>query len=321
MLNKVSVTLGFAVVLCLAGCCSPPVNVPNYLSKIGPDQQYPLTAIVMGDTRDKIFLEVWRAGADTERKTVAEQICAERPAMVINTGDIVLWGCSQSHWAQFDQENRCVRDQGIPYFPCLGNHDYWGDNRLALDHYFSRFPDLLGRKWYDITTGKVLWLLLDSNYDELATYEIAAQERWFQERLQAAHDDSRIKLVIVVTHHPPYTNAVSHGEATWLQQSLLPLIERCPKARLFISGHNHSYEHLRVGGVHYIVSGGGGAPLMGITTDPKRQRRPDVSGLPAERGFHYCRLTLTESSLLFSLQMLQPNGSWREQERFQLDYP
>ena len=35
-----------------------------------------------------------------------------------------------------------------------------------------------------------------------------------------------------------------------------------------LSGHDHNYQHYLKNGVHYIVSGGGGAPLYDVNRPP-----------------------------------------------------
>ena len=57
-------------------------------------------------------------------------------------------------------------------------------------------------------------------------------------------------------HHPPYSSSSAHGSTTDF---------RWPFSRwgvdLVLSGHDHDYERLRVGGLTYVVVGTGGADL------------------------------------------------------------
>jgi 3',5'-cyclic AMP phosphodiesterase CpdA len=305
----------------LFSACSAAAPVPAYVSAIANERPFPFVGIVLGDTRDKLWLEFWRDDAGAERKVLAKRVVEEQPDFIVNTGDIVHRGSSESAWEQFDEENSGVREHKIPYFPCLGNHEYWGDNDAALNNYFLRFPDILGQKWYSFACRNTLFIVLNSCYDELLQYEIAAQEKWLTQKLTAAQADASINFVVVVTHHPPYTNALVHGDATWLQERILPLLKLCRKVRLFVSGHNHSYEHFLVDNIHYIVTGGGGAPLFDVETEPQRQRHKDMFvASSAERRFHYCKLTFYPGYADFAMYMLDTGGKWSEKDRFRLDF-
>lgn len=90
----------------------------------------------------------------------AAALADEDPAFIVNTGDLVGRGSRVEDWRAFHEENRPIFSKGIPYFPCLGNHEFYGDDRLALQHYFSFFPGLGGRRWYEIRFRSVLLALL-----------------------------------------------------------------------------------------------------------------------------------------------------------------
>jgi len=47
---------------------------------------------------------------------------------------------------------------------------------------------------------------------------------------------------------------------------LVPLFELYDVDMVF-TGHDHNYEHGEVNGIHYVVTGGGGAPLYGSGTE------------------------------------------------------
>jgi hypothetical protein len=62
------------------------------------------------------------------------------------------------------------------------------------------------------------------------------------------------KLKILVLHHPPLSEGF-HGSA--YDQRLAPLL--AGKVDLVLSGHNHGYEHLFLGGVHFVTASSLGA--------------------------------------------------------------
>ena len=100
--------------------------------------------VLCGDSRPRLFGEIWRDVADVERRAVFAKLENEGPAFVLNTGDLVTQGDSRSDWARFDAETQGLRDAGIPYFAGLGNHDLAGDDASARLNFFARFPTLRG---------------------------------------------------------------------------------------------------------------------------------------------------------------------------------
>ena len=67
-------------------------------------------------------------------------------------------------------------------------------------------------------------------------------------------------------HNPPYTaterdNAVDQA----LRATLVPLFEQYGVDVVF-SGDDHFYRHSLRNGIHYIITGGGGAPLHDVGT-------------------------------------------------------
>ncbi len=54
---------------------------------------------------------------------------------------------------------------------------------------------------------------------------------------------------------------------TWLEQAFI----RAGNAQLYCCGHNHILEHIRIGEMDQITSGGGGSPLEGSEVSVTRQ--------------------------------------------------
>jgi len=62
------------------------------------------------------------------------------------------------------------------------------------------------------------------------------------------------------------------------------------------SGHNHFYERSEYKGVHYIVTGGGGAPLHTPISRPNPEH--NVGQERPEKAHHYCRVDVPASGSL-----------------------
>lgn len=318
-MRRRNLLLAAAAVLAAAGagllaglsCCGTRGPVPSYQAAIRPDA--PPRFIIFGDTRRRLTLEVFRPKADEERLRVIRALAEEDPAFIVNTGDLVGRGSKAEDWRAFHEENRPIFSKGIPCFPCLGNHEFYGDDRLALNHYFSFFPGLGGRRWYEIRFRSVLLVLLDSNFDELEDHEAEAQIRWFGDLLAAAEKDPSVRHVLVCAHHPPYTNSRVHGDSRAVQEHFVRRLT--PKVKAFISGHVHSYERFEKDGRQFVVSGGGGAPPTPVETE--RPRHPDAFRGPPIRPFHYCRFILDGDHLRAEVPMLQEDGTWRISDGFE----
>ncbi len=107
--------------------------------------------ILVGDTQGTSHWEFWRERNDREQKLIVDEITKREPAFVIHLGDLTTRGSSEKHWQQFDDMHRELCKKKTPYFPILGNHEFYGSNRKALQSYFERFPYLGKRRWYSFT--------------------------------------------------------------------------------------------------------------------------------------------------------------------------
>jgi 3',5'-cyclic AMP phosphodiesterase CpdA len=189
---------------------------------------------------------------------VVERIRGEVADFVLDTGDIVSEGQLERDWQTFfDIERGLLRDCVL--FPSLGNHDRQGRGRTAdnFRKYFSvpeNSPD--PERYYAFTYGSARFLVLDSN-----TYSFALtdQTEWIEQQLQAARLDPQVRHIFVSMHHPPYSVSLHGGQAE-LREAWTPLFEKYQVTAVF-SGHDHVYERAEKNGVHYFVSGGGGAAL------------------------------------------------------------
>ena len=238
----------------------------------------PITFTVFGDTR---------YGTDAHRRVI-ERMSQEVPDFVLGTGDMVDEGHRQDQWQQFfEVENPMMRDN--VYFPALGNHDRQGRGRTADTYraYFS-VPENGGEteRYYAFTFANTRILVLDSNEYSFA---LTDQTAWIERELIAARQDTGIKHVFCVMHHPPFSISL-HGGNRDLRERWTPLFEKYNVTAVF-SGHDHVYERAEHNGIHYFVSGGGGAPLYA------RRPRPEALDGEAvkkyERVYHYLRVSLT----------------------------
>jgi 3',5'-cyclic AMP phosphodiesterase CpdA len=241
--------LRLAVLLALVACTSPaprtssPAPSPSAVASPSPSPAPPVRFAVIGD---------WGAGTPAQR-AVAERMCAVRRThpfdVVVTAGDNFYGPDGTATRRTFDVPEACLLRARITWRATWGNHDVAGASTGTV----------LGAKnrWYSWRLGSVELFMLDSNQTASA-----AQRRW----LQTALASSRAPVKIAVFHHPPYTGGF-HVDNEGVKRAWVPLFRQY-RVALVVSGHNHAYEHSRVDGIDYVVSGGGGAATYPCVSRP-----------------------------------------------------
>ena len=122
---------------------------------------------------------------------------------------------------------------------------------------------------------------------------------------------------MVAMHHVVVTNSVMHGRSEWARAQFVTPALATRKTKAFLTGHVHSYEHFVEDGVHFLVSGGGGAPLMDV--DGPRGAHPDLYDGP--RGHHFCRVIPREDRIDFEIEMLDDERRWFRADAWSIPIP
>ena len=277
---------------------------------------------VVSDLQRTSRVEVWRERNRDERDRIVAGIAAAGPDFVAMLGDLVFRGSAARDWEEFDLTAEPLREAGIPVFPILGNHDYWVSARVALRHYFTRFPHLAGRRWYTLRYGPVALVCVDSNLRWLRRGAWEEQNAWFVSELGRLDDDPSVRGTLVLVHHPPYTNSTVTGDELHVQRFFVPAFERAGKTLAMLSGHVHSYERFHRRGRTYLVTGGGGGPRIKLAREGRRMRHADdLFAGPPIRFFHFLSFHLAADGIEVEAVGL-PKGGWDLQpmDRFTLEY-
>jgi hypothetical protein len=156
----------------------------------------------------------------------------------------------------------------------------------ALPNVYARFPSLRQSHWQVLVFRGLALVLLDSNRDSVEQELWEAQLAWFRRTLQDLDADDDVRGVLVLLHHPPFSNSTVTGDTPFVQSDLVPDFLAADKTLAMISGHTHAYEHFVSRGRHYIVSGGGGGPRVTLL-DGRSARHRDLFHGPSPRPFHY----------------------------------
>lgn len=188
---------------------------------------------------------------------------------------------TSERWAT-DWENH-YKGLGIRFYASLGNHDHYDPASPIAEALYSQ----VSKSWcspgayYTYTAGPVQFFVLDtdsmvrglkaSNYAPFNQ-----QKKWLEEQLKA----SKAVWKVVYGHHPIYSTGQHQSECT-LVGKLLPLLK--DRVDVYIAGHEHDMQYLKPeGGVHFFVSGAGGAETRKLGPDPEGRR---IWGVGKTYGF------------------------------------
>ncbi|MGQ9525846.1 MAG: metallophosphoesterase [Armatimonadota bacterium] len=209
--------------------------------RTAPQPGQPFLFAVCGDTRSR----------DAEHRKVVSSIRTLSPHLLIHTGDLVADGHSIDQWHRYFQIAGPLIAQA-PLASVPGNHE--GKSRN-----WEWLVSPSGQRSYSFRYGDCFFLCLDS---DPGAVESAAWLSFVRRELEAGKDAA---YRIVVMHRPPFTAVWSRVPAARdLRERLVPLLHQY-RVDLVLCGHDHNYQHHVVDGVHYVVTGGGGAPLHSIT--------------------------------------------------------
>lgn len=147
----------------------------------------------------------------------------------------------------------------IKFYASLGNHDWvLSDSPASEILYSANSPNWrMPSPYYTFTAGPVQFFALDTN-------EVSeAQSMWLDGELKK----STAKWKLVYGHHPIYSDG-EHGDSQLLTQKLLPLLKN--RVDVYLVGHDHILNHIKPeAGVHFFVSGGGGAGVYKVKPGPR----------------------------------------------------
>jgi 3',5'-cyclic AMP phosphodiesterase CpdA len=219
------------------------------------------------------------------------------PDLVLHTGDVVYPAGEERHYDRrfFTPYREIIKE--VPVFPVLGNHDVRKGNGAA---FLENFCPPLGspgstKRYYSFDWGDAHFVALDSELYYGDRGGSAKRQEAFLERDLAATGKP---LKIAFLHRSPYGSS-RHGGDERVRHELAPIFER-HKVNLVFAGHDHVYERtVPVGGVTYVVSGGGGRRLY-----PAGKGRLTARS----RSAHHAVLVRVDGRH-FSLKAVEPDGT------------
>ena len=230
------------------------------------------------------------------RAWLVKRIGDEKPSAIVLNGDVPLSGDVRNDYAVFASETKPWRDAKLHVFPALGNHEFHGEPRNALENWWNCFPEMRNRRWYSAQIGSRVYVLaLDSDTSLLPGSD---QARWVAKQIDGL--PASIDFVLLTMHHPPVADIQTHIEVDHnprpneiALRDYLSAAARTSHARFLVSaGHIHNYERNNVDDVVYLVSGGGGAKPYFVERTAQDQYKSVL--FP---NYHYVKLTLEKTRL------------------------
>lgn len=266
---------------------SPVAFVSAAIGSSSPEIEYPIQnqllspVIVAANSLSFVILGDWGSDRNIAGETQnAKAMASKTPDFVVTTGDNFYYNGTQSvddpKWKQLWLD---IYTPAIPWFPVLGNHDWYGFPESQI--HFSKVNENWNLPYYySVRTFKfgvfdAVFIFVDTSLFEygyngnkkmptnqflLRGYSqqngtMEKQLKWIETQLnESRHED----YVFVVGHHPLGTciNKTSKG-----MQSL-DLIVKKYQPTAYLSGHIHNLQFscqksANMDGVAYVTSGAG----------------------------------------------------------------
>lgn len=208
------------------------------------------TFAVCGDSR----------GGDAVYREILRRAEKDGAAFLVNNGDLVQSGRA----SQFQAFAELMSDFSLPFFPVPGNHD---SPDGLLDEFIQYSGAPAAHYSFDYGSGHLV--VADNHLGEMSASELA----WLEADLAAT--DRPLKMVFL--HHPPFDPDGTDHIMRRGNDELMSLMQKYAVSYVF-AGHIHAYAEEIRDGVHYVITGGAGAPLY-TTHHP-------------QAFYHYVRVTV-----------------------------
>ena len=157
----------------------------------------------------------------------------------------------------------------IDWLPILGNHEYRGSTQAVMDYSdISRRWEMPARYYtrvYEEEGTTVRLVMVDTTplmskyreenqkYPEACLQDNEKQLAWVDSVLNVAKED----WVIVVGHHPIYAEtSKDESERMDMQNTLGKVLRKHKQVAMYLCGHIHNFQHIRVPGssIDYVVN-------------------------------------------------------------------
>lgn len=180
---------------------------------------------------------------------------------VIIAGDnIYPDGCDDIHDEQFNTKFRNIyQNIKLPFYLCLGNHDYHKNPRSQVDYTYSQYNDdkkwNMPSKWYTKNFHSCDFFFIDTNFEWLSESVIQKQLRDTVKSIKKSNK----KWKVLCGHHT-WRSVGGHGNAEPRHEKFMDDLLKSVKIDLYVCGHDHCKSLIMVGKhkIPTLVIGTGG---------------------------------------------------------------
>lgn len=157
----------------------------------------------------------------------------------------------------------------IQWYPLLGNHEYRGNTQAVLDYtkvsrrwvmparYYTQVYALNNNEsiriiYLDTTPLIDKYRMETEKYPDAVNQSIEKQTEWLENTLKT----SKEKWKLVIGHHPIYAQTPKDDEERADMQKRVDPILRKYKVDMYVSGHIHNFQHIKLKGtdIDYVVN-------------------------------------------------------------------
>ena len=239
-----------------------------------------LPAAAQADTKALPFILVgdWGRGGHDEQRAVALQMGKTASAMnsrfTVSVGDNFyengVTGLDDPQWESSFEQIYTAPSLQSPWKVILGNHDYRGNVQAQLDYsakskrwqlparYYTaseNLPDGGTADFFYVDTSPFIKKYVGTKTD-ISGQDTDAQLAW----LDKALGGSTATWKIVIGHHPVYTalddsDGEDHDQPDLIARLNPVLLKH--GVRIYICGHDHCLQSVKMAGVTYVVTGAG----------------------------------------------------------------
>ncbi|MBF0396414.1 MAG: metallophosphoesterase family protein [Desulfobacterales bacterium] len=283
--------------------------IESFVTAPSKGSKSPFRFIVYGDSRVAPnipylhLIKDSKFGRHEDHMSVSSSIFSYSPDFVIHIGDFVLSGLDLEDIYNFF----CIEKEllsKVPLVGVYGNHEFKGgysEDNSHMDDYLIP-PEGGTFSWYQYNYGNVHFLILNTS----APLSPGSEQYNFMEAdLSSASKDLNINHIIIAMHKTIFSIS-GHGDSKNFIKNLIPLFEKYG-VKIVFYGHDHDYQHFIKNNIHYILTGGAGAPAHEVRREHYKTTEGNL--IKYNPCLNYVIVDVYGKNLELEVRKVQGNGN------------
>ncbi|MHA1368500.1 MAG: metallophosphoesterase [Promethearchaeota archaeon] len=239
---------------------------------------------IYGDTRPP----------NSRNEEIVDLMEQRNPQFWLHVGDLVGSGGDISQWNNYLNEIRGLGERSA-FMPVIGNHEYYGESSGEPETFYEIFALPGDESTFAFAVGDILFMAINTqDWSKWENGHAVRPDEWNWANQTLAANYLKYKWIMLYCHYPPYS---SNGVGDAVYNDIVPLAETYDVDVVF-TGHVHNYERFNVPNsrvadstIPYFVTGGGGAPLDGVRSNPENYSESYYS----KYQYMYCEVNSTNA--------------------------